>query len=298
MNKYSKLFGDSWKDTFNNKIFRFLFPTSSLAGFFGTPLLLKNLGFLEEQIQWWFYVLIIIIIFLVFYIVSLFYNLWLLLHNLYVDSIFFEIIEIRKDMSVLFNDFINKNNSDVSYQRSFLTSYCDKIKSCFDKLLNADINVSIKVIVPEPNRPSGNHDAKVCNLCRDSKSVTRDTEKYMNANHTLFGNTTFSTIVNSVSRNKTSKFYYLNNDILADDNYQNTSIDLHIQNGLPYRSELVVPIFINRQGENVDFGILGFVCLDCAKENIFKKHIDCEINLLKSIAADFYTIINLINEEE
>lgn len=298
MNKYIKLFVDSWQETIRYKLFKFLFPTSTIAGIFGVPILLRNLGFLNSSTPWWMYVLIIVLIFLVFYIFALIHNLWLLLHHLYVDSIFFVIIELRRDMSILFNDFVNKENRENEIVKDFLTNYCDKIKSCFDKLLNADINVSIKVIVPEPNRPSGNHDAKVCNLCRDSKSVTRDTEKYMNANHTLFGNTTFSTIVNSVSRNKTSKFYYLNNDILADDNYQNTSIDLHIQNGLPYRSELVVPIFINRQGENVDFGILGFVCLDCAKENIFKKHIDCEINLLKSIAADFYTIINLINEEE
>lgn len=297
MSQIGSLLKSTWKRTISSKCFRWAFP-GSLLGVITFIAKFNNTQILGMTMQWWYALVLIGGIFVLFFLFFLVLELWRLIHYLYVDSIYVSVINYRKELSVLYGCFINRAEISDEDTSDFLIKYCDTIKDLFDRLLNNETSVSIKVIMPCKNNQKGTHDAIVENLCRDSKSSLREPAGYSKTVHTILANTAFSSIINYISRNKTSKFYYYNDDIASSNDYQSSSFDVYGDNGLPYNSEIVVPVFLERKTETLDFGVVGFLCIDSKATNLFKKGLDCEVNLLKSIAADLFTIIVHLNRKK
>ena len=145
----------------------------------------------------------------------------------------------------------------------------------------SDCCISIKV----PIKGGITEKASVQNLCRDSKHTDRDTDKYNRVDHTIIGNTPYRKIVNNVLR-KNGNYHYLNNNIPNTKDYDNTSKEAYKNGVLPYKSEIVVPIMSFGAGGNFD--ILGFLCVDCEKENAFDEKYDPL--MLEGVADGIYDL--------
>lgn len=186
-----------------------------------------------------------------------------------------------------------------------LTKLCDEIKRIFDRKTNTQCSVSIKIL----HYPNENHEPitkktvgeyTVENLCRDTVHSSRDSKRYMEVEHTLIENTPYIMVINKLCHNS-SKPVYINNDIdkaINSNNYQNTSIGIHVENGLPYKSELVYPIIPAKRltdKSHISY-MTGFICIDCAAPDKFNK-CNSDIVLLQDVADATYDIIKSFNNK-
>lgn len=104
-----------------------------------------------------------------------------------------------------------------------------------------------------------------------------------------------------------SKPAYINNDIdkavgsnnfRNTSNYLNTSIGVHVENGLPYKSELVYPIIPAKcptENSHISY-MMGFLCIDCNEPNKFNK-CNSDILLVQDVADAIYDVIKLLNNK-
>ena len=113
---------------------------------------------------------------------------------------------------------------------------------------------------------------------------------YNETKHYILENTPFNTIVTRlVAKNKIQ--YYINNSIPKTPEYYNSSSNVWT-NGLPYKSELVVPLMplLQDNSQKSTYTINGFLCIDSAEENCFDEKFDPP--LIQSIAEDIYDYLN------
>lgn len=146
----------------------------------------------------------------------------------------------------------------------------DKTDKAFQKL--TDMNERVKHLY-------------INTFCRDANTSSLQSKKSRDmCVHPVIGNTDFSELYLDID-----KRYFFNNDLLSLYNYQNSSMKTGEE--LPYISTIVWPIrrVMSEQNDNtkeifnLEQDIIGFLCIDSAKKNAFKKTYDFEMG---AIVAD------------
>lgn len=279
------------KNTFGRNIRYFLF------GSFGSSVTIFTLGFsvfklpLLQSVGLGFVLLILLFSFRFAYYLCK--DLVYYIHNTYVDSIWgMAIIELKDAYANMHYLRKQEQITDDDFMIALVT-FCETLKSIFDRKTKGNCCVSIKV-------PAGIFTSlqtwELCNLCRDRAHSCRDTKDYENMNHTIIGNTPYTVIINRLlDTRRKFKPYYLNNDIENTKDYMNTSERLY-SNGLPYKSELVYAILPIKNDEEHRYDLAGFLCIDCDKKNVFdEKRYD--IPMVEGIVDGIYDIIVRRNKQ-
>lgn len=172
--------------------------------------------------------------------------------------------------------------------KEFMSSmmiFCNNLKICFDSITNSKCSVSIKV--PIKDAKVGEHTI-LKNLTRDQQNSKRDTKQYQEIEHTIIGNSAFSSCLDNVLKDRPKK-YYINNDVNHENNYRNTSKECYNDGILPYNSELVFPIIPLKKTDRDNFDCHGFICIDSDKTNSFDEKYSPAI--VSGVADGIYDLI-------
>jgi hypothetical protein len=210
-----------------------------------------------------------------------------------------EVILLLKDS---FN-FIHKTrrNPDLSSKEltTVLISTSNKLKHIFEKRLDFEYSVSIKVITNEDNITD---EANLKTLCRDESShYARKNNSTIT--HNIKENTCFNEIFQNIDN--ASKSFFISNNLPILKLYKNSSFkqygtvhedcndeDRRKYWTLPYRSEIVVPIATFADNENLNKkDLYGFLCVDCKEENAFHKKYD--VGMLQGVADGLSDLLKL-----
>lgn len=275
------------KKTFSGKFLKFIFGSSATSAI-GVFLLYKTIlgGTTKESV-------ILATILIVFFLFCRFFLHFIVI----VGTKAWEKFQGKKFQDSITNQrnvfsIIHSAQRDISEQTKNLNnliSICDSIKKLFDEKTKNNCSVSIKMLAK--NDGDSKNIAEVKNICRDSTSKkSRSSELYNEKKHYILGNTPFNTIVTRlVAKNKIQ--YYINNSIPKTPEYYNSSSNVWT-NGLPYKSELVVPLMplLQDNSQKSTYTINGFLCIDSAEENCFDEKFDPP--LIQSIAEDIYDYLN------
>jgi len=213
------------------------------------------------------------------------------LHKVYKESVYGDaIIRLRESFGK-----VHYYRKTVGYQdKEFMDAsidFCNGLKEIFDKITKSNCSVSIKV----PTQSHVNESTVLKNLCRDSANYKkRKTEDYENTSHTILGNTCFSKALNNVLK-KSSKRYYINNDIPNSKDYENTSRGCFTDTeDLPYKSELVHAIVPLHNSDDSNITCHGFLCVDSDKTNSFDEKY--AVAIVEGVTDGIYDIINERNK--
>lgn len=156
---------------------------------------------------------------------------------------------------------IHKNrNKELALEevKSILQDFCDKIRDIYEFKTKAKCSVSIKTIIDLQEGDGGiNFDTRVVNLCRDSKCKKRYNSEYEQIEHKIANNSCYQRIISKFFSNKPNEMFFICNDLIALEDYENSSFLLYPeytkenreeeskrrQNWpLKYKSELVVSL--------------------------------------------------------
>jgi hypothetical protein len=292
LDSLTKLILKTLKDTFSGKLWKWLL--GSAGSLFGILLFGKN--FLNQPLEISLYIGIGILLGLLILRIILFFiiNVIQLLHFHYRESIYGDaIILLRDSFSKVHSLRKCEEIGDNEFTETMVV-FCNNLKNIFEKKTKSKCSVSIKV----PTKGSINEQSSVRNLCRDSIATkTRDTDLYRKVNHTIIGNTPYQKIVNNILKGNKEKLHYLNNDINANGDYENTSREAYENGILPYSSELVYPLLPftwDRKTNNYD--CIGFICVDCETKNSFDDKYD--VGIISGVADGIYDIITLRNAQK
>ena len=220
------------------------------------------------------------------------------IHNCFVDSIWGDAIKIlQKSYSELHRLERQKEVDDADFM-SVLVLFCNSLKRIFDKKTKADTSVSIKVLVSKDIITVTNYQDVIefKNLCRDTDHNHRNTDAYKSIKHTLLQNTPYIISVTNLMKNN-DNYGYINNNIPDSKHYFNSSKGAHKNGVLPYKSELVYPIVPASRSHIAanDFSdLIGFICIDCDKTNVFDED-RYDIPIIKGVADGLYNIIYAMN---
>lgn len=223
------------------------------------------------------------------------------------NNFYGEAIIILKDIFAKIHYARKDNKIDKDELTKILMFLCNKLKELFEKRLNHNYSVCIKVLGPEVNLTEINPQTQVSTLCRDFKSW-KSRSQPQTVKHNIFENSCFLDIFHNIAN--VSKAHYLNNDLTEDRYYKNTSFQIYgeipeevttIEERkkhwrLPYKSELVVPITpLEIDEDQRKHNFLGYLCVDCSDEEAFHSKYDTQ--MLKGVADGIYDIIKLHKEQ-
>ena len=219
-------------------------------------------------------------------------------HNCFVDSIWGDAIKILLKPYSEVHKLERKEEVDDADFMSVLILFCNSLKKIFDKKTKGNTSVSIKVLVSKDTITATNYQdvLEFKNLCRDTEHNDRNTEVYKSIKHTLLQNTPYIVSVTNLMRNN-DNYGYINNNIPDSKHYFNSSKGAHKNGVLPYKSELVYPIVPASRDHNTenDFSdLVGFICIDCDKINVFDED-RYDIPVIKGVADELYNIIYAMN---
>lgn len=279
--KNSNLFKRILRSSFKHSSWKVLvkFLLSSISSIIGIALACKNfLNFSVEKSTLYGFVSVVIL-----------FTLWFFIRAI---TTFARYLTHLRDQNIYgrafirVQDIISKNlwlNSIATHDdklfKSILEHNCKKLKEVFDTTTKKNCSVSFKVAYGE----NVNSDTAVVNLARNPESHKRNTEKYLNEKHRIFKNTCFNEILLSLT-DGSNQFFYINNNIKETANYRNTSKKVN-DGELPYNSEIVVPIIRYYPSETAQ-KLIGFLCVDCPKEDVFNEHYD--VAILQMVADSIY----------
>lgn len=282
----------SLKDTLTGRLWKWLL--GSAGPLLGILLIGKN--FLNQTVEYSIYigVLFLICVFVVRYILFLSANIVKLIHFTYRESIYGNAILLLRDSFSKIHSLRKKTTIDDREFIEAMVFFCNNLKEIFDKKTKKACSVSIKV----PTKGSINENTIVMNLCRDSVATKiRDTESYKRVEHTIIGNTPYHKIVNNILKGHKDRLFYINNDINAYDEYDNTSRDAYPYGALPYCSELVYPLIPYNWDKTVNnYDCIGFICVDCNTKNGFDNKYD--VGIISGVADGIYDLITLRNNQK
>lgn len=306
------IFEKACRDTFNLPVWKYLVGT--IGSFVSVLLFCRN--FFECTIGWSVVVGLggIIFLFVIAYLYFLcneiiyrrFYD-----QSARFDSALERVLVNLHNIYAEIRELLRCDNADDVAKIKTLTKLCDEVKRIFDRKTGAQCSVSIKVLHHSkeqhvPITKTTVSEYTVENICRDTAHSSRDSKKYIGVEHTLIGNTPYLVVINKLCNNS-SKPVYINNDIdkaISSNNYRNTSnylntsIGVHIENGLPYKSELVYPIIpakCSTENSHISY-MMGFLCIDCNEPNKFNK-CNSDILLVQDVADAIYDVIKLLNNK-
>lgn len=188
--------------------------------------------------------------------------------------------------------------SDFDYILKMLEMFCSQIKQAFDILTTSTCSVSIKIHVGD----SGNNDDfRVITLCRDTNATLSNTRepRKTGTKHLISENSCYQHFYINVGKKKGK--YYINQNIVMDFEYKNTSFkwfegekpnskDEKVRNSewvLPYKSELVLPIKLLEDNDNSS--LIGYLCIDFPEPNLINENYDAPMAI--GIAEGIYDIL-------
>jgi hypothetical protein len=183
---------------------------------------------------------------------------------------------------------------------SVLKYVCNSVKKVFEHRNNFTYSVSIKTLAVDPNSPEPNPYVKILTIARDEDSL-RKRGKYIEAEHNILDNTCFMDIFAKVSN--MDKAYYFSNSLPKEKNYRNSSfkihgeIPAHIEDleevraawTLPYKSELVVPIYPLDVPSKTNVQFIGYLCVDCNEEEAF--NVSYDMTMVKGVADGIFDLM-------
>ncbi|MDD4969681.1 MAG: hypothetical protein PHT07_09665 [Paludibacter sp.] len=207
---------------------------------------------------------------------------------------------------------VNKNRHEeisIDEVKGILVDFCDRIRDIYEFKTKSKCSVSIKTIIDLNEEQNGiNFNTRVVNLCRDSKSKKRYDNEYNEIEHTIANNSCYQKIISKFFSHKHEDMYFMCNDIIALQDYENSSFLLYPEFNyeirenestrrskwpLNYRSELVVSISPLEKESKSKHPIVGFLCVDCEleKKEVFNSYYD--VPLLLGVADGLYDFIKL-----
>ncbi|MBY0482137.1 MAG: hypothetical protein K2Q21_12325 [Chitinophagaceae bacterium] len=282
-----KILGRSFLGAFNWKVWKWLI--GSISTLFAVLKFGKDFFELnpEKSVVIGFIALVILFLFrfgLIFIKESLKY-----FHEIYTNSVYGEAIIILKDSFAQAHAYRKTPGHQDTEFMSAMLLFCNNLKTIYDEVTKSNCGVSIKV-------PIGDNkvDEKtvLVNLTRDINHQDRDTKLYSGVKHTIIGNTAFSSSFNKFMLGQKEK-HFINNNINASTNYDNTSRQCYDSGKLPYESELVHPIVPIKNVDSKNLNCHGFICIDSNKKNVFNGKYD--IAIIEGVADGLYDIISLRN---
>jgi len=279
-------------ETFKGGIIKFFF--GSVGGAIAIFLLAKNALDVPLVKSIYYGLIVLFIVFLIRFGLRSLNNILMYLHNVRREIKYGEAIIFLKNAFAKVHSLRKKENPSSRQILETLIFVCDQLRELFNYKSINNYSVSIKV-TGDSNINIGAMNARVYNLCRDSYSFERDTDRYKEIHHTIVGNSAFHDILVSATDPKISKHYYINGDIpksIKSGIYKNTSIDAHYDKILPYKSELVVPIVPCDQEDANSFTLIGFLCVDCSSTNGFEEKYDSAC--IEGVADGIYDVLNSI----
>lgn len=205
---------------------------------------------------------------------------------------------------------IHKNrNKELTLEevKKILEDFCDKIREIYEFKTKAKCSVSIKTIIDLQEGENGiTFDTRVVNLCRDSKCKKRYDSDYEQIEHKIANNTCYQRIISKFFSNRPNEMYFLCNELLALEDYENSSFLLYPEYNkeireeeskrrknwpLKYKSELVVSLTPLEKETQTNYPILGFLCIDCEleKKEVFNSYYD--VPLLLGVSDGLYDFI-------
>lgn len=214
-----------------------------------------------------------------------------------------EVLIAMKDIFSQINKL--KRNQDISKKdiTDQLVRVSNRVKSIFEKRLNYNYSVSIKVIIKENDIPISEN-SEVETIIRDEASYFQRKDNVKNGHkHFIKDNTCYSEVMNNIEF--PSKSFFISNNLVGLLGYINSSskdygnIPIDIENDkkeeywtLPYKSEIVVPISpILHNSEKRKNHFYGFLCVDCDEKDAFHKKYDTS-NLI-GIADGLSDLLNI-----
>lgn len=295
----------------------------SAGSFFST-----NNSFIDQDLlSWWpifnnnyynFGVVLILLILLIFvyYQIRFFliesWRRWILIKR---ESVYGKAIVLLAEG---YSQIHKNSNRDLAIieTKTILTNFCNNIKEIFDYKTKSCSSVSIKVIADfHHNDNVANLNSRVENLVRNSEADSRNSANYNAIEHTIAKNTCYQRILtNFMSGNKQDKLYFLSNDLPGENEYDNSSFELHQEFvdsykddpkkrrekwPLPYRSELVLPISQWDSSKEDELAIIGFMCIDCELERKEVFNNEYDVKMIKGISDGLYDFIKtkIINND-
>lgn len=176
-----------------------------------------------------------------------------------------------------------------------LGKFCTLIKEFFEVKNGAKCACCIKILIKGDNLEHG--DFRVITLCRDSRSDVDREPATATRIHTVKHNTCFLHFFENINNHEGK--YFFSNDLTAQLEYQNSSIDYYRNSTqgpwkLPYKSEIVVPLIAKIPDDNTP--VLGFFCVDSEGVGNFNSEFDPE--MLIGVADGLYnTLHNQVNKK-
>ena len=209
--------------------------------------------------------------------------------------------EAIKKLSTAFSILHNLGRSqDPTFEeiiKSF-EEFCTIVKQVYDEITMSQNSVSIKIVLKP--KATATNDHKVITLCRDIVNRNDREPKNGNIEHTITKNTCFHHFYINIGRKRGK--YYINNDLLADTSYKNSSFEYYgklpstcntvedkIEHWtLPYKSEIVAPIApLNSSDPTKE--LIGFICVDNSEQEPFLEKYDT--HLLLGVTDGVYNLM-------
>jgi len=193
---------------------------------------------------------------------------------------------------------------DLESMVLFFEKFSTLLKHTFDDILPVKCNVCIKIVVKNEediNNP------RIITFARDLPSKMVREPNSENSKHFVDNNSCYKHFYTNIGKKKGD--FYLNNNLIKDSKYMNSSHNFYgnlpencasegerLENWkLPYKSELVVPIVpLNTSDPHKE--IIGFLCIDANEIEVFAEKYDPY--LLLGTADGIYNVMKLYYEND
>lgn len=287
---FLKIVSNSWKLTRKGFLFKYLL--GSFGTVLGILLIGKNFFSIDVFNSFLIGLIGIVCVFLLVYsknFVSLMFKYW---QFKLMESKYGEAIIVIKECSSIVHNLKEKISFTDREFMSAVIFICNALKLFFDQKTKSTCSVSIKIPAASENPDlADSHivtaSTTVVNLCRDPEARNRDTDVYKEIEHTIIGNTPYSHILDNI-KNRKDQLHYINQNINQNQEYRNTSKSAYTDGILPYKSEIACPL-IRFGGEQTNYDVLGFICLDSNREKVFNEKYDPKI--IEHISDELYDLI-------
>jgi hypothetical protein len=281
---FRNIFSVSIKETFSGKVWKYLIGSVSALGF----ILLAGKNIFQKTLLYSIIAGFCFLVALVFirFFARITVNTFKYLNASVRKSVYGEAIILLKESFAKAHLYRKTEGHQDKEFMDAMISFCVNLKQIFDNKRQGICSVSIKV----PLKGSVNEATSLYTLCRDPlHHKIRSTDAYKKTKHTIIGNTAFQKALNNVLKDN-SKKYYINNNIPKSKDYENSSFECHVDNKLPYKSELVYPIIPNLKDVNNNYDCLGFLCVDCVDTDVFEERYD--VAIVEGVVDGIYDLLS------
>lgn len=229
-------------------------------------------------------------------------------------------IKLIKDLNianfVIHEIQINNTWDDFTHFLSRLELFCNQTREVFKQTIKEKCEISVSIKLHVCDEKEEDIDPRIATLSRDSNGArNREVSFARDSKHLVSKNTCYEHFYvqkqGAKTRIKTnSKKYYLNNNLISDIKYKNSSFDSvedksvasstdkKYREGnwpLDYRAELVFPIRKDNTSGEESASLIGFLCIDCDKTDVFNEKLHTVIG--SGVAISIYNILKAFKDK-